>query len=266
MIASCSTLGAFCDCAIMSGHSKWANIRVKKTAEDARRGKIFTRHARLIEIATRAGGPDPATNNTLRTAIENAREDNVPNANIERAIQKGSGELKGEQMSEVFYACYGPGSTAYLIEGLTDNKNRTLASVKSIVAKEGGRWAELGSVQWMFDRKGIVTGKKEAGAALPEDLELALIDAGAEDIDVRGDLLDVTAGATAWPRVRELLKGAGYEIVEAGLQYMPKQTVEVTDLETARKVRAFMEAIERDEDISEVSTNANISEEIAAQL
>src|SRR3989338_1170062 len=137
----------------MSGHSKWANIRVKKTAQDARRGKIFTRHARLIEIAARLGGGDSGTNTALRTAIENAKQDSVPNVNIERAMKKGTGENKGEAMGEIIYAAMGPGGTAYLIECLTDNRNRTLSNVKLLIGKNGGSFADSASVLWMFARK-----------------------------------------------------------------------------------------------------------------
>ena len=136
----------------MSGHSKWANIRIRKGAQDAKRGKIYTRHARLIEMAARSGG-GPETNAALRTAIENAKEDSVPNANIERAIKKGTGALKGEGMiEEVLYAAYGPGSVACLIECFTDNRNRTINHVRSVIEKHGGHWADSGSVQWLFTK------------------------------------------------------------------------------------------------------------------
>ncbi|HAI98178.1 TPA: YebC/PmpR family DNA-binding transcriptional regulator [Candidatus Peribacteria bacterium] len=247
----------------MSGHSKWANIRVRKTAEDARRGKVFTRHARLIEIAARGGG-DPTINNALRTAIENAREDNVPNANIERAVKKGSGELKGEQMQEVVYECYGPGGVACIIECITDNRNRTLSLVKSIIEKRGGRWAESNAVRWMFDRLGVVSGRK--AGVLPEDLELQLIDAGARDIDQEDGFVSVTTDAAHWSKARDILKKAGYAIESAGLKYVPKQRLDVTSVETAKKLMEFIEMVEADDDVSEVHTNANLSDEVAKQL
>src|SRR3989338_2200669 len=171
----------------MSGHSKWANIRVRKTAEDAKRGKIFTRHARLIEMAARAGVGDPVMNNALRAAIENARAENVPNANIERAIKKGTGALQGEQMAEVLYAEYLPISmpatavataVACLIECLTDNRNRTIANIRLIVGRHGGNFADTNAVAWMFERRGVVIVRGK----LSSELELQLIDVGAEDI------------------------------------------------------------------------------------
>ena len=208
----------------MSGHSKWANIRVKKTAQDARRGKVFTRHARLIEIAARSGGGDPEMNATLRTAIDNAKIDSVPNANIERAIKKGTGELKGEgQMEELTYEAYGPGGAAFIIECLTDNRARTIANVRSIITRQGGRMAEANAVMWMFERRGLVVGRRASGVgggrdAPPmshelrhqtsdtfrtsttgrpeniEQLELELIDFGAEDFSVDGEVISVTTG------------------------------------------------------------------------
>lgn len=249
----------------MSGHSKWHNIRVKKTAADKARGKIFTRHARLIEIAARAGGPDPATNSSLRVAIDNAKADSVPNANIERAVKKGSGELQGEQMAEVMYAAYGPGGAAFLIECLTDNRNRTLANVKMAIDKNGGHFAESGSVVWMFDRKGVVVAKKPANKTL-EETELELIDFGADNIEEGDGTLDVTSDAASWTTIRDYFKGLGAEVVTAGLRFVPNQKAEVKDLATAQKVMKLMNALEEDDDVSEVHTNADISPEIAGQL
>ncbi|MBM3228079.1 YebC/PmpR family DNA-binding transcriptional regulator [Candidatus Peribacteria bacterium] len=237
----------------MSGHSKWANIRIRKGAQDARRGKIYTRHARLIEMAARTGGGDPVSNNTLKNAIENAKIDSVPNANIERAIKKGTGELKGEAMAEVLYAAMGPGGAACLIECLTDNRNRTINNVRSKIEKHGGRWTELGSVQWMFARKGVVIAKK---TQWNDDLELRLIDAGAEDIDTSGETIDVITDPVCWMSVRDLLKSAGNEILTAGLGYISNQKAVMTDKDTAEKFQTFIDIIEEDDDVSEVHTNA----------
>lgn len=246
----------------MSGHSKWANIRVRKTAQDKVRGKVYTRHAKLIEIAAQRGG-DPITNSALRVAIDNAKAENVPNANIDRAIKKGTGELKGEQMAEIMYAAYGPGGVACLIECHTDNKNRTLTNIKIIMNKNGGNFAESGSVLWMFERKGVVSGKRSgAGGKTEEELELALIDFGAEDIDVTGDTISVTTEAGNWTKVRDFLKQNGFEVLESGLKYLPKQKQAVTDAETARKLMQFVEALEEDEDVSEVHTNAEIAADV----
>lgn len=250
----------------MSGHSKWHNIRVKKGAADAKRGKVFTRHAKLIEIVAQKGG-DPSMNPSLRVAIDNAKADSVPNANIERAIKKGSGELKGERMEEVVYAGYGPGNTALLIECLTDNKNRMLSNLKVALTKNGGSFAESSSVLWMFERKGVVSGQKTAGSTKSiEDLELELIDFGAEDFEVDDDIVTVTTDMTNWTKVRDYLKQNGFEVQSAGLKYMPTQKAEIKDLATAQKLMHMIDVVEEDDDVSEVHTNADISEEVMGQM
>ncbi|MDB4979003.1 MAG: protein yeeN [Candidatus Peribacteria bacterium] len=241
----------------MSGHSKWANIRVKKGAQDAKRGKVFTRHARLIEIAARSGGGDASSNASLRTAVDNAKADSVPNANIERAIKKGTGDLKGEQMQEMVYEAYGPGGTAFIIECLSDNRNRTAASVRQIVSKAGGRMAESGSVAYQFERKGLVLVDIVNGSAWSEDLELELIDAGAEDIQKADEGAEIVTSASSWSKVRDVLTEKGFEIISAGLSMVPKQKVPV-DEEIAGKVARLMEAIEEDDDVSQVYTNADV--------
>lgn len=241
----------------MSGHSKWANIRVKKTAQDAKRGKVFTRHARLIEIAARAGGGEPGSNPSLRTAIENAKADSVPNVNIERAIKKGTGAGKGEQMKEVTYAAMGPGGTAYLIECLTDNTNRTLSNLKNIISKNGGTFAESSSVLWMFARKGVVSAAQtEEGRQKMEELELGLIDVGAEDIEIDDDTITVTTDNVHWAKVRDFFREKNMEVISAGLAFVPSQKVLVADPALAEKVAAFIEAVEEDDDVAEVHTNA----------
>jgi YebC/PmpR family DNA-binding regulatory protein len=259
----CSTILLLYQPPLMSGHSKWANIRVRKTAQDKARGKIYTRHARLIEMAAR-GGDDPATNNTLRVAVESARADNVPNANIERAIKKGSGALGGEQMAEVVYAAYlpvrGGVSVACLIECLTDNRNRTNANLKGIVGKSGGSMAETNAVLWMFTRAGLVVAKaaEHMTPAAIEELELELIDFGAQDVEAAGETVSVTTGATEWPQIRDFLKQRNFVIQAAGLKYLPTQKAKVTEPEAVEKLIAFVDAIEEDDDVSEVHTNAEL--------
>jgi YebC/PmpR family DNA-binding regulatory protein len=239
----------------MSGHSKWHNIRVKKMASDARRGKVYTRHAKLIQMAAQKGG-DPAMNPSLRTAIENARAEGVPKENIERAVKKGTGELKGEEMQEILYAAYGPGGTAYLIECLTDNRNRTLSDLKVIIGKHGGNFAETPSVQWMFERKGLVVAKQSTAQQWKEENELQLIDAGAEDIDRTGDTIAVTSDMASWPKVRACLQELGLEVASAGLEYAPTQKVDVQDPGAAQKILTFVEMIEANDDVTAVHTNA----------
>lgn len=201
-------------------------------------------------------------NPSLRTAIENAKADSVPNANIDRAIKKGSGELKGERMEEIVYAAMGPGGTAYLIECLTDNKNRTLSTIKTTINKNGGNFAESSSVLWMFGHKGVVTATKpESGKVTPlQEMELELIDFGAEDIEGDEELLTVTTDMANWSQVRDFLKTNGYKIETAGLQYVASQKVHISDAETAEKVMHFMEVIEEDDDVSQVFTNAELQD------
>lgn len=224
-------------------------------AVDAKRGKIYTKHARLIEIAVReGGGKDPAMNPRLRTTLENARGDSVPNTIIDRAMKKGAGEGKeGARMEEVMYEAFGPGGTAFIIEGFTDNRNRTLSNVKNILHTHGGRLAEHGAVLWMFERKGIVTAT--LGEKSTEESELLAIDAGAEDLDIEEGILYATTSGAGWGKVRDTLKEAGYAIGEAGLKFLPKESVEV-NASTMENVSSLIEALEEDEDVSEVHTNA----------
>lgn len=237
----------------MSGHSKWHNIRVKKTAADKARGKVYTKHAKMIEIAAQRGG-DPDTNTALKNAIAEAKADSVPNANIERAIAKGTG-VKGEKMEEVMYACMAPGGVACLIECLTDNTNRTLGNVKTIISKNGGAFTESASVLWMFARRGVVVAKK-AGNANVEELELALIDFGAEDVDASDDTVTVTTDIAGWTTVRDFLKQDGWEILSAGLRYVATQKAPLPDEAAMEKLVEFVSLLEEDDDVSEVHTNA----------
>ena len=247
----------------MSGHSKWHNIKVRKMASDAKKGKAYTKYARLIQIAAREGGGDPAKNTKLRTLIESAKAESVPNANIERAIKNGTGELKGEAMQEVTYEAYGPGGVAFIIECLTDNRNRSLSNVKLILSKNGGRFAESGSVLWMFERRGVVVaGGGDAGlgavvkdASALEMLELELIDHGAEDFSTSDEHIQVVTDMNRWSGARDFLASKAFTIESAGLQYVAKQTAPV-DQHTMLKIDALQQALEEDDDVSEVHTNA----------
>ena len=228
-------------------------------ASDAKKGKAYTKYARLIEIAAREGGADPSTNTRLRTLIDSATSESVPNANIERAIKKGSGALQGAAMAEVVYEAYGPGGTAFIIECLTDNKNRTLSNVKLTLSKKSGRFAESGSVAWMFERKGVVVASRNEQFTMNneqvESLELELIEKGADDISITQHHVQVVS--SQWSAVRDFLKGKEFAIESAGLQFVPKQTAPV-DGPTMVKVEELISALEEDEDVSTVSTNAII--------
>lgn len=246
----------------MSGHSKWHSIKHKKAATDAKRGKIFTRHANLITIAARSGG-DPNMNPSLRLTIDNAKKENVPNNNIERAVKRGTGELKGAELCEVIYEGYGPCGTAIIVEALTDNKNRTLTNVRTIFGKRGGNLGGAGSVAWMFSRKGIITVKSDGNT---DDIELAAIDAGAEDIKAEGDTVEIYTAPNDLSRVDEKLKGQGIEIENAEVLLVPNDVVKMEDEKSAKKVLDFMDALEEDLDVINVSSNFDIDDELMEKL
>ena len=248
----------------MSGHSKWHSIKHKKGAADAKRGKIFTRHANLITIAARSGG-DPDMNPALRLAIDNAKSENVPNTNIERAIKRGTGEDKSAaQIEEIIYEGYGPGKTAIIVECLTDNKNRTLTNIRTILNKNGGHLGASGSVAWMFERKGVITLNAEGKD--PDDIELTAIDAGAEDIEREDSIIEIYTAPNELTKVADNLKKVDLEPENAEIQMIPNQTVKIEDEATAKKVLNFMEALEDDPDISNVSSNFDISDELMKKL
>ncbi|MBU1992868.1 MAG: YebC/PmpR family DNA-binding transcriptional regulator [Patescibacteria group bacterium] len=248
----------------MSGHSKWHSIRFKKGIADAKRGKVFTKHAKLIAIAARAGG-DPDMNPALRTAIENAKAENMPNINIERAIKKGTGEDKdAAQIVEAVYEGYGPGGTALLIQTLSDNKNRTVANMKHIMSKHGGNLGETGSVAYLFDRKGTIVVSLEDKD--PEEAELAAIDAGCADAELDDGSLTLYTAPNELIHVKDNIADAGYKVESTILSYIAKNSVRVDNEETARKVLKLMDALDEDEDVGEVYSNFDIDESIMEKL
>jgi len=249
----------------MSGHSKWHSIKHKKGALDAKRGKIFTKHAKLITISARDGGGDPEMNPGLRTAIANAKADNVPNANIEKSVAKGEGGDKdGVQLAEIFYEGFGPAGTVMYIQAITDNKNRSVANVKTTLAKNGGNLGAAGTVGWMFNRKGIIMAK--LGEKDPDEAELEAIEAGAEDLENIGDTFEITTDPSLLMAVRDKLEAAGFEIEKAELTYLPKNPVKIESLDDAKKIIRLMELLEDDEDVSEIYSNFDIPEEMIEQL
>lgn len=249
----------------MSGHSKWHSIKHKKGALDAKRGKIFTKHAKLIMISARDGGGDPDMNPTLRTAISNAKADNVPNANIDKAIKKGSGDDKdAANFVEVMYEGFGPAGTAIYVKAITDNKNRAVANIKTIFAKNGGNMGAAGTVGWMFEKKGMIIVK--IGEKDPEEAELEIIEAGAEDLEKDGDQFEVTTDASNVMQVRDNLEKAGFEIEKAEQTYLAKDPVLIESTDDAKKILRLLELIEDDEDVSDVYSNFDIPENIMEQL
>lgn len=244
----------------MSGHSKWHSIKHKKGAADAKRGKIFTKHAKLITIAARGGG-DPDMNPSLRLAIDNAKADNVPNANIDKAVKRGTGDDKdGAAMIETTYEGYGPGGIALYINVITDNKNRTVSNVRSILTKGGGSMGENGCVAWMFEKKGLVIAR--IGEMDPDEAELMAIDAGAADLSSEDGVMEIHTGASDLAKVAGALREAGFEIESQEITFIPKDEVKVEDSETAKKILRLMEALDDDEDVTNVSSNFDIAEEL----
>lgn len=246
----------------MSGHSKWHSIRHKKGALDAKRGKIFTRHANLITIAARSGG-DPDMNPTLRLAIDNAKKENVPNQNIERAVKRGTGELKdGSEIAEMVYEGYAPGSVAVLVECLSDNKNRTYTNLRTIFNKNGGNLGNSGSVSWMFERKGVVVINSENTELSSDDLELLLIESGADDIKQMDSIFYVYTDPKTLPDFTQALEKQGVSFEKAEREMVAKDMTVIDDLDVAQKIIRFLEAIEEDPDVSGVYSSFDLAESI----
>lgn len=241
----------------MSGHSKWATIKRKKASIDAKRGKIFTKLIKEITIGAREGGGDINGNPRLRLAVDNAKAANMPMDNIERAIKKATGELDSVQYVELNYEGYGPGGIALYIECVTDNKNRTVAEVRHILSKHGGSLGETGSVSWMFDRKGIITlptqGKTE------EEIFEIILEAGADDLETEDDFYEVTTSMENFEQVRRALDSVGLKAENASLQWIAKNMVEVKG-ENAEKLEKLIYALEDNDDVQNVFTNADFAE------
>lgn len=246
----------------MSGHSKWSTIKRKKAAVDAKRGKIFTRLIKEVTVAARDGGGDPEMNPRLRTAIDNAKAQNMPSDNIEKAIRRGTGELPGVTYTPITYEAYGPGGVAIFIECLTDNEKRTVAAIRHILSKQGGNLGKDGSVAWMFDQKGQIL--IDARQHDEETVLLTAIDAGAEDVVTEEGYLRVTTPFTGFQAVQDALHATGIEIEEADLVMIPKSTVAVEGT-TAERLLKLIEALEDDDDVQKVAANFDIPEEILAQ-
>jgi len=241
----------------MAGHSHWANIQRKKSKMDAKRGKVFSKWAKLIMAAARVGGSDIAMNLPLRYAIERAKADNMPNESIERAVKKGSGELDGPTPEEVTYEAYAPGGVAILIEALTDNRNRTAPNLRTALTKKGGSMANSGSVSWMFKRKAIFALNKDG--VEEETLMDVALENGAEDISTEvPEIFGIEGDPASFIQLKEALEGQGWELLEASLQYIPDTTVALP-LEQEEKFLALIDAIEDDEDVQAVHHNAEFA-------
>jgi YebC/PmpR family DNA-binding regulatory protein len=247
----------------MSGHSKWHSIKHKKMAMDARRGKIFTKIIRELMVAAKIGGPNPETNPRLRIAIEKAKDVNMPNENIQRAIKKGAGEEGAVNYEQVTYEGYGPGGVAIFVEVLTDNKNRSASEIRSIFSRHGGNLAGAGSVSWIFERKGLITVKKEN---IEEDkLMDIVIEAGAEDMKVEKDSYEITTLAENFENVKKVLEENNVPIENASITYIPKNTVHLEGKE-AEHLLKLLDELEESEDVQNVYANFDISDEILEKV
>jgi len=242
----------------MSGHSKWASIKHKKGAVDAKRGKVFTKLIKEITVATRLGGKDPDSNSRLRVAIAAAKAENMPKENIERAIKKGTGELEGSNYEEATYEGYGPGGVAVLIEVLTDNKNRAVADVRYLFERSGGNLGESGCVAWMFSQKGLIVFQKDQ---VEEEMlfELAL-EAGADDIKEDEKELEVITEPSSFEKIKTAIENAGIRYTLAEITMIPKTTVKIDD-KHAQQMLTLMENLEDNEDVNHVYANFDISDE-----
>jgi YebC/PmpR family DNA-binding regulatory protein len=248
----------------MSGHSKWHSIKHQKGAADARRGKLFARLARQIEVAARAGGGDIDANPTLRTMVQKARDASMPKDNIERAIKRGTGELEGVRYESVTYEGYAPNGVAVLVECLTDNRNRTGAEVKNVFTRNGGSLAEPGAVAWQFERKGVLTLDKLA--ADEDTLMMTTLDAGAEEINDLGETWELTTEPSDLHAVRDALGAAGIAVTSTDLTMLPGQTVPLADTAAAKGVLRVLDALEEHDDVQNVYANFDIPDDVLEQV
>lgn len=247
----------------MSGHSKWASIKHKKGAADAKRGKLFSRLIREITVAAKHGGGNPDTNARLRVVIGTAKEANMPKDNIEMAIKRGTGELPGVIYEEITYEGYAQGGVAIMVEALSDNKNRISSEIRNIFTKKGGNLSGAGSVSWQFHRKGFITIDK--GEAGEDKLFNIAIEAGAEDFKAEADSYEITTSPENFEPVKEAVKKNNIKINLAEITSLPASTIKITDEDTARKILELVESLEEHDDVQHVYANFDIPDEIIQQ-
>lgn len=243
----------------MSGHSKWATIKHKKAATDAKRAKVFAKLIRQVEVAAREGGGDPDANPTLRTFYQKARDNSIPLDTIERAIKRATGDLDGVVYEQIVYEGYGPNGVAVLIEVLTDNRNRAAADVRNALTKNGGSAAEPGAVSWQFDRKGVIIVPKSVGE---DELMETALEAGADDITDEGDVWQVTTEASDLPDVRQALDDAGLAVDSSEVTMLPQNTVPVTEPDKAKAILRIIDALDDLDDVQNVYANFDMSSEL----
>jgi len=238
----------------MSGHSKWKQIKRQKGVADVKRGKVFSQLSKMITIAARSGG-DPDFNPNLRIVIEKAKKSNMPADNIEKAIKKGTGELAGATIEEVTYEGYGPGGIALIIECTTDSNNRTVSEIKNILSKNGGRFGESGSVKWMFDRFGFVEIEMSASGMGKDELEMNIIDAGAQDFEEIGNSLVVYTKPEDIYKVKENLEKRKLVIHDTGFEWRPKNKIKIEDKNVKKQIETLFDAIDAHDDVNEIYSN-----------
>jgi YebC/PmpR family DNA-binding regulatory protein len=249
----------------MSGHSKWATTKHKKAVVDAKRGKLFAKLIKNVEVAARTGGGDLAGNPTLYDAIQKAKKSSVPNDNIERAVRRGSGqEAGGATYENITYEGYGPGGVAVLVECLTDNRNRAASDVRTAFSRNGGSMADPGSVSYLFNRKGVVIVSK-AGGVTEDDILNAVLEAGAEEVNDLGDSFEVTSETSDVVAVRSALQDAGIDYEAADVAFMPTMEVPI-DEDQARRVFRVIDALEDSDDVQDVYANYSVSDDIMEKL
>ena len=247
----------------MSGHSKWAGIKHKKAIVDAKRGQAFTRASREITIAAKEGGGDIDGNFRLRLAVQKAREVNMPADRIQAAIDRGTGAGKGDGLEELRYEGYGPAGVAILVDAVTDNRNRTAPAIRHVFSKNGGSLGETNSVAWMFERKGVVSA--QLGSHDAEEVELAAIEAGAEDTQVDGETIEITTEPNDLESVRKAIEAAGVTVENAEVTMQPKQTVPVGEDKAAAVLR-LLEALEEEDDVQAVHANFDIAADVLERI
>lgn len=248
----------------MAGHSKWKNIQHRKGRQDALRGKMFAKLAREIYVAARSGDKDPANNQKLRLAIAKARAQNMPNDNIERAIKKAAGGTDAKDYEAIMYEGYGPGGTAFMVEALTDNRNRTAADIRHIFSKRGGNMGEAGCVSWMFERKGLLVVERELAPHGEEDLLMLALESGADDFVATDKTFEIITSPEAFEEVKQALEAEGISFTTAEVTFVPSNKVEIKG-EAVKDVLQLVEALEDHDDVQNVYANFDMDEEEIAQ-
>ena len=247
----------------MAGHSKWANIKHRKAAQDAKKGKVFTKIARELTVAAKQGGGDPDANSRLRLALDKARSANMPRDNVERAIKKGTGAGSEQNFEDIMYEGYGPGGVAILVQVLTDNRNRSITEVRTVITKRGGSMAEAGSVSWQFEMKGLI--EIEADKANEEMVMEIALEAGAEDFQSDGDLYTITTEPTDFESIRKAIEDKNIPLSYAEVTMKPKTTIQV-DASDAKKIIGIVDALEDLDDVQEVFGNYEIDDAVLEEM